>query len=81
MTPFLRVEADASTDAGLSATAVGTTIGLGADDVTSGVGIFGGVKFQAMAADSVNISARIAVGTDTNSTLSVDGKLTLTVPF
>ncbi|WP_370322840.1 beta strand repeat-containing protein [Oricola sp.] len=81
LTPFLRVEADASTDAGLSATAVGTTIGLGADDVTSGVGIFGGVKFQAMAADSVNISARIAVGTDTNSTLSVDGKLTLTVPF
>lgn len=81
LTPFLRLEANASTDADLSATAAGTTIGLGADDVTTGVGIFGGMKFQAVAADGVNVSARIAFGTDTNSTLSVDGKLTLTVPF
>ena len=81
MTPFLRVEADASTGAGLSATAAGTTIALGADDVTSGAGLFGGVKFEAMAAGGANVSARIAVGTDTNSTLAVDGKLTLTVPF
>jgi len=81
LTPFLRFEADASTDAGLSASAAGTAIGLGADDVTTGAGIFGGVKFQAMAAGGANVSARIAIGTDTNSTLAVDGKLTLTVPF
>ena len=81
MTPFLRVEAAATTDAGLSATAAGTTIALGSDDVTTGAGIFAGVSFQAMAAGGANVSARIAAGTDTKSTLSVDGRLTLTVPF
>lgn len=81
MTPFLRVEADVSSDAGLSATAAGTTIALGSDDVTTGAGIFGGVKFQSLAAGGADVSARIAVGRDTNSTLAVDGKLTLTVPF
>jgi len=81
ITPFLRVEAAASADAGLSATAAGATIALGSDDVTTGAGMFGGVNFQAAAVNGANFGARIAVGTNTKSTLSVDGKLTLTVPF
>lgn len=81
LTPFVRLEADAVTGGNLSATAGGTTINLGDNDVVSGVGIFGGAKLSLAGAGGSRISASLAVGTDTASTLSVDGRVTLAVPF
>ncbi|MCI5073434.1 autotransporter domain-containing protein [Oricola sp.] len=81
VTPFLRLEADASTDSGLTASYMAQSVDLAADDLTTGAGIFAGLKINQVSEGGSTFDARVAVGTDSNGTLTADGRLGLKIPF